>query len=145
MSDRAGDQRWAIARLLFATHLPFQVMDWPHRVGPERLFDASDQLPLIFATYWAMLVIWAPIGLLLGAGFYRSGGNELIVLVLALVMVVVTGYGIGFSGLPFVGAVVDVADVPLAGTAALCLAGLLPGAAVTWALVRDIPIRSRVA
>jgi hypothetical protein len=57
----------------------------------------------------------------------------------------VTGYGVGFSGLPFVGAVVDVADVPLAATLGLCMAGLLPGAAVTWALVRDIPIRNRVA
>jgi energy-coupling factor transporter ATP-binding protein EcfA2 len=35
-----------------------------------------------------------------------------------------------------------VADVPLAGTLALCLAGLLPGAAATWTLVRDLPIRN---
>jgi hypothetical protein len=60
-------------------------------------------------------------------------------------MVMVTGYGIGFNGLPFVGAVVDVADVPLARSLALCLAGLLPRAAATRALVRDIPIRNRVA
>ena len=46
---------------------------------------------------------------------------------LALAMVVVAGYVIGFNGLPLVGAVVDVADVPLAETLALCLAGLLPG------------------
>jgi hypothetical protein len=58
---------------------------------------------------------------------------------------VVTGYGIGFSGLPFIGAVVDVADVPLAGSLAFCLAGLLPGAALAWVLVRDLPIRNRVA
>jgi ABC-type transport system involved in cytochrome c biogenesis ATPase subunit len=80
-----------------------------------------------------------------GAGFSRSDGRELLVIALALAMVVVTGYGIGFNGVPFVGAVVDGADVPLAGTAAVCLAGLLPGAAVTWALVRDIPIRNRLA
>ena len=79
---------------------------------------------MVFVGYWAMLVVWTTIGLLLGAGFYRSGGSELVAVVLALAMVVVTGYGIGFSGLPFVGAV---ADVPLAGTLALCLAGLLPG------------------
>jgi hypothetical protein len=71
--------------------------------------------------------------------------THLVVIVLALAMVVVTGYGIGFSGLPFIGAVVEVADVPLAGSLAICLAGLLPGAAVTWVLVRDIPIRTRVA
>jgi hypothetical protein len=40
---------------------------------------------------------------------------------------------------------VEVADVPLAATLGLCLAGLLPGAAVTWALVREMPIRDRVA
>ena len=57
-------------------------------------------------------------------------------------MVVVTGYGIGFNGLPFVGAVADVADLPLAGSIALCLAGLLPGAAATRAMVRDIAIRN---
>jgi len=33
----------------------------------------------------------------------------------------------------------------LAGFRAICLAGLLPGAAVTWVLVRDLPIRNRVA
>jgi hypothetical protein len=123
----------------------YRFMEWPHRIEPERLFDAPDQYPLVFLSYWAMLVIWMTIGLLLAAGFYRSGGNELVVIVLALAMVVVTGYGIGFSGLPFIGTVVDVADVPLAGSLAIWLAGLLPGAAVTWALVRDIPIRNRVA
>ena len=119
MSDHADGRPWTITRLLY-----------------------SSQLPLVFVSYWAMLLVWTIIGLLLAAGFYRSGGSELVAVVLALAMVVVTGYGIGFSGLPFVGAVVAVADVPLAGTLALCLAGLLPGAAATWALVRDLPIRN---
>jgi hypothetical protein len=56
--------------------VPYRLVDWPHRVPAERLFDSAGQYPLVF--------------------------------------------------LP------------------LCLAGLLPGAAATWALVRDIPIRSRV-
>jgi hypothetical protein len=60
-------------------------------------------------------------------------------------MLVVTGYAIGFNGLPFVGSVVDLTRVPLAGTLALCLADLLPGAAATWVMVRDIPIRNRIA
>jgi hypothetical protein len=123
----------------------YRVMDLPQRVAPERLFDSPTEYPRVFLSYWAMLVIWTTIGLLLAAGFYRSGGNELVVIALALAMVLVTGYGIGFNGLPFVGAVVDVADLPLAGSLGLCLAGLLPGAAVTWALVRDIPIRNRTA
>jgi hypothetical protein len=123
----------------------YRVLDWPRQVPAERLFDAPDQYPLVFLTYLAMLVVWTTIGLLLGAGFYRSGGRELVVVALGLVMVVVTGYAIGFNGLPFVGAVVDVADLPLASTLALCLAALLPGVAATWALVRDLPIRSRAA
>jgi hypothetical protein len=38
-----------------------------------------------------MLVVSTTIGLLLAAGFYRSGGSELVAVVLALAMVVVTG------------------------------------------------------
>jgi hypothetical protein len=105
--------------------------------------DRADD-PLVFASYWALLLTWATMGLLLGAGFYRSNGSELVAIALALAMVVVTGYAIGFSGLPLTGSVVDLARVPLAGTLALCLANLLPGAAATWALVRDVPIRNRV-
>jgi hypothetical protein len=123
----------------------YRVMDWPQQVPAERLFDAPGQYPLVFLTYWAMLVVWTTIGLLLGAGFYRSEGRELLVVALGLAMVVVTGYAIGFNGLPLVGAVVDVADLPLAGALGLCLAGLLPGVAATWALVRDLPIRTRAA
>jgi hypothetical protein len=51
----------------------YRFMEWPHRIEPERLFDAPDQYPLVFLSYWAMLVIWMTIGLLLAAGFYRSG------------------------------------------------------------------------
>jgi hypothetical protein len=123
----------------------YRAMEWPHRVAPERLFDSPDQYPLIFLSYWAMLLVWTTIGLLLAAGFYRAGGSELVVVLLALAMVVVTGFAIGFNGLPFVGAVVEVADVPLAVTLGLCAAGLLPGAALTWVLVRDIPIRPKTA
>jgi hypothetical protein len=122
----------------------YRAMDWPHQVDAERLYDAAGPYPLVFASYWALMLTWAAMGLLLGAGFYRSNGTELVAIALALAMVVVTGYAIGFDGLPLVGSVVDLARLPLAGTLALCLAGLLPGVAVTWALVRDIPIRSRV-
>ena len=94
-----------------------------------------------------MLVVWTTAGLLLAAGFSRSGGNELVAIVVALAMVALSGlgYGIGLDGLPFVGAVLDVAGVPPAGALGLCLAGLLLGAAVTWAMVRDLPIRNRTA
>jgi hypothetical protein len=111
--------------------LLYRAMDWPHEVDIERLYDAAGQYPLVFVSYWALLLTWATMGLLLGAGFYRSNGGELVAIALALAMVVVTGFAIGFDGLPFLGSVVD-------------LASLLPGAAVTWALVRDIPIRNRV-
>jgi hypothetical protein len=124
--------------------LLYQAMGWPHRVDAERLYDAAGPYPLVLVSYWALMLTWATIGLLLGAGFYRSNGGELVAIALALAMVVVTGSAIGFDGLPLLGSVVDLARVPLAGTLALCLAGLLPGVAVTWAMVRDIPIRNRV-
>ena len=81
----------------------YRFMEWPHRIEPERLFDAPDQYPLVFLSYWAMLVIWMTTGLLLAAGFYRSGGNELVVIVLALAMVVVTGYRSASAASPLSG------------------------------------------
>ena len=54
----------------------YRAMDWSHRVEPERLFDSPGQYPLVFLSYWAMLVIWMTIGLLLAAGFYRSGATS---------------------------------------------------------------------
>jgi hypothetical protein len=123
----------------------YRAMDWPHQVSARLLFTSPTQYPLIFVACWGMLLVWTTIGVLLAAGFYRSGGWELVVIALALGMVVVTGFAIGFSGLPFVGELVDVAEVPLAATLALCAAGLLPGAATVWALVRDVPIRNKTA
>jgi hypothetical protein len=122
----------------------YRALGWPHQVDAERLYDAAGPYPLVFISYWALMLTWAAMGLLLGAGFNRSSGSALVAIALALAMLVVTGYAIGFDGLPFLGSVVDLARVSLAGTLALCLAGLLPGVAVTWALVRDIPIRNRV-
>jgi hypothetical protein len=125
----------------------YRAMGWPHQVAPERLFDAAAPSPAVFLSCWAMLVVWTTAGLLLAAGFSRSGGNELVAIVVALAMVALSGlgYGIGLDGLPFVGAVLDLAGVPPAGALGLCLAGLLLGAAVTWAMVRDLPIRNRTA
>ena len=89
MSDRADD-RWAIARLLLATHLSFLALCWaPGSTGPTAASWSRSPWP------WPM--------------------------------VVATGSAIGFDGLPLLGSVVDLARVPLAGTLALCLAGLCPG------------------
>jgi hypothetical protein len=142
----AGAVLAALLALGFALEaVLYGAMDWPHRVSAERLFASPGEYPLIFANYWSMLSVWTTIGLLLGAGFYRAGGWELVVLLLALAMVVVSGFAIGFHGLPFVGAVIDIADLPLAVTFAVCGACLLPGAALTWFLVRDLPIRPKTA
>ena len=124
----------------------YRAMDWTHQVSAERLFDDAGQWPLVFGSYWAMLLIWTTIGLLLAAGFYRSEGNALVAIVLALAIVAVTEIAFGFNGLDFIGDLLDV-DRPssLAGSVALCLGGLLTGAGAVWAMVRDIAIRNRAA
>jgi hypothetical protein len=123
----------------------YRAMDWPHRVETQRVFDAPDQYPAIFVSYWAMLIVWTTIGLLLAAGFYRSGGGELLVIPVALAMAAVSGYAIGFHALPFTGHVIELSNSPLATALGLCAAALVVGAALVWALVRDIPIRPRTA
>jgi hypothetical protein len=61
-------------------------MGWPQGVGFERLYDGPGQFPLVFVSDWATLLVWTTIGLLLAAGFYRSGGSAPAAVLLALAM-----------------------------------------------------------
>jgi hypothetical protein len=123
--------------------LLYRAMGWSQAVLAQRPFSAAGQFLPIFGSFWAMLLVWTITGTLLAAGFYRPGGWVLIVVPLALALVIGVGVAIGFSGLPVVGTVVDMADLPLLTTVALCGGGFLIGVAMTGVLVRDIPIRNR--
>lgn len=130
---------YALERLLYG------LAGWPHVLRAGRLFTAADQYGLIFLTMCGVLLVWTIAGALLSAGFYRSSDLGLATVPIALVLVALSGLGVGFGTLPLVGRLLGIADLPLPLTVALCAVAFALGVAATWALVRTLPLRNLTA
>jgi surface polysaccharide O-acyltransferase-like enzyme len=122
MSDRADD-RWAIARLLFTTHLPFLLLCWAvFAAAVVALTFALDLRVDLDRSVWDPAVSAAR-WFALGYGVYLV--NRLLPVFVAH----------GRTRREFA-----------ASIAVFMVAALLAlGVAVTWVMVRDIPLRNRVA
>jgi hypothetical protein len=129
----------------FLEGILYRAMDWPQAVRPNRAFSSPGQFPLVFAAYWVMFLVWTFTGAFLAAAFYRPGGWGVVAAPLALVLVSASGLAFGLNGLPFVGRFLDAAEVSRPLSLALSGGSLLLGLAMTWVIVRDIPIRNRTA
>jgi hypothetical protein len=127
----------------------YRIAGWSQRLENTHLFDAPDQYHLILFEHVVLLTVWVAAGAMLGAALYRGVGLGLALVPLGLGTVVltevVTGPG-SFGPLP--PPLLEVTGLQLgaftpltaAATALLCC-GLL--AAVTWSIVRDVPIRNQ--
>lgn len=119
----------------------YALFGWPQTLPGEGLFSAADQYPAILGTFWLTFLLWTVVGVLVGLGFFRSTllGVATIPLGLAIVAPTVVGSG----QLPLIGhALVDrdlTAGVLLAASAGLFLVGI----GLSWAIVRDVPMKSK--
>ena len=131
--------------------LVYGLADWPQVLQGDHLYGAPDQYPMILLQYWLVFLVWMAGGALLGGAFYRRGGLGLLMLPVALLMALVVEVALGAQAFgPLPPPVVErlpVAIVPdtLVGAVGACLAVAAVGAALTWAVVRDLPVRNRVA
>jgi hypothetical protein len=123
----------------------YRAAGWTQEVSDDRLYGAASEYGLVFISYWAMFVVWSIVGALIGAGFYRSDLLGLATLPVALVLVVVAGFGIGFNQLPWVDVSFGVDNVSIPATIALCAACAAAGLALIWGVVRDVPVRNQAS
>ncbi len=133
---------YAIERVIY------QAVGWNQALSADHLFTSSLDHWLIIAEFVGVLAVWVVGGAMLGAGFYRNPAIGLALVPVALVMAaaVEAAHGPGmFDGISaLLGLVgITVAQTTPAGaaaTSAILIAGSL---AVTWLLVRDMPLRPR--
>jgi hypothetical protein len=145
----------ALAALLMTVgygleRIVYAVAEWPQVLQQSHLYTSADQYGLILLEFGLLFAVWATAGALGGAGFYRGPGPGLAVAPVALLMIgfaeavlnpgffeVVTAVAAGFGLQP--------EGVSPAAAIGVSAAAVLAGAALTWMLVRDQPIRSQRA
>ncbi|SDG67548.1 hypothetical protein SAMN05421505_106219 [Sinosporangium album] len=121
----------------------YGAVGWPHMIDPHRFFTDGGQFGLIVWEFWCVLPVWMISGVCLSAAFYRSVNIGLAVVPVALLFAVFGGSGNGTIGVPFVDTALPAQDVSGLASSALSAAVFALGVALAWALIRDIPIRSK--
>lgn len=117
----------------------------PQALERAHLFTEPGQVPLVFVEYLVEFVAWIAAGTFIGAGFYRWGGGGLLTIPVGVGLVVLAHGAVGAGlRLPFVGGGLDL-DLPESPALALGvgLGVFLLGLAVTWAVIRDVPLRNK--
>ncbi|GAA3390531.1 hypothetical protein [Cryptosporangium minutisporangium] len=136
----------ALVTLAYAGEaLLYRAAGWPQGFQEDRLYDQGTDAALILLTYWSGLLVWMATGSLLGAAFYRLEAGGVLVLPLVVVLLAVNGLSTGVFDLPLLGSVLGSHDLGVPAVLAIAVASAVAALAATWALARDMPIRTRAA
>ncbi|MBB4934917.1 hypothetical protein F4561_005811 [Lipingzhangella halophila] len=116
----------------FALELPiYRLMGWPQEFSNSGgLYTAADQYPLIALENWLVLPTWLAAGALIGAGLTRSAILGVALMPVGGILIWAVHGALRSSDLA----------VPMVLT---CLGVFLLTMVLTWAVVRDLPLRSR--
>ncbi len=125
--------------------LVYRAMGWQHALEQPHFTTGTD-VGAIFVAYWGMFAVWTVAGMFVVAGFDRLQAGGVLTLLIGVVLILPAVVTVGRSGsLPFFRGFDITASASLPLALALCLASWLIGLALTWGLVRDVPIRVRSA
>jgi hypothetical protein len=126
----------------------YDIAGWPQVLRGTHLFQRPDQYPLVFTEFVLSFVVWTVSGALVGAAFYRNSGLGFLLFPVGLSMAAGIQMVIGFTGVEegfhaLLRIRLEPKPLPMALiTAAGCSA---LGIVLAWAIIRDLPIRSKAA
>ncbi len=129
-------------------HLIYQAAGWPQALTADHLFTDPLDYWMIVVEFTGMLSVWVAGGAMLGAAFYRNPAVGLLLVPVALVMAAIVEAAYGPSMFDGIGALVGILGVTVtqttpAGAAATSAVLVAVALAVTWPMVRDMPMRPR--
>ncbi|WP_283135790.1 hypothetical protein [Rhizohabitans arisaemae] len=122
----------------------YRLIGWSQVLTRPHVFDEATQVPLVFLEYLIEFLAWLTAGAFIGSGFYRWGLGGLLTIPVAVGLVVLAEGAIGTElRLPILPHAIGV-DVPqsLGTTLGVGLGTFLVGLALTWLIIRDIPVRN---
>ena len=124
----------------------YALAGWSREAPDDHLFSSYTDYATIFAEYWLMVLVWTAAGALIGAAIYRSPEGGWLAFIPALVLVGLAGLGTEprLGPLAFIVDRLDIeADPSLPLAAAMSVACYLAALAMTWPIMRDMPLRNR--
>lgn len=133
---------WVIERGLYA------IGDWPQRLDNPHLFSSAHDYPRIFIESFFIILAWTAGGVFISAAYYRFESSGLLTIAPSLVVVGIMQSVLGFDGVPFQSRVAEYFDPsgwPLLAAVLVAIACVAALMAMTWPIVRDIPMRRRSA
>jgi hypothetical protein len=123
----------------------YALMDWPRQLPSPALFGTADNLPGVIGAFMLMFVLWAVAGVLLAAAFTRNFVLGLITVPFGLLIITPSELVAGTTAVPLIQDVMQAMGLPTAMSIGLGLVGIVVGGAAIWGIVRDMPVRPRVA
>lgn len=129
--------------------LVYRWFEWEHALRLTHLYATPDEYGLALLEFLLIGAIWSGVGAVLGAAFYRRSvlGALLVPIGIAMIGLVEGALGPGYAG-PFTLGELPFADRLLGEESASTATALGTGCfaatmAVMWAVVRDMPIRTK--
>ncbi|WP_242454518.1 hypothetical protein [Bailinhaonella thermotolerans] len=127
--------------------LVYAAAGWPQALDRAHLYSSPTQVHLVFAEYLVEILAWTSVGCLLGAAFYRWGAGGILMIPPAAAMILLAEGSVGApANLPMLASRlrVDLAVYP-ALALGVALLTFLVATGLTWTLIRDMPLRNRLA
>ncbi len=124
----------------------YGIAGWPRELSGERLFTSHLDVPMILTQSWLIFIVWGAAGVLVGAAYYRYGPLGWLAGIPAAILIGVADI---FTRIPWepIGDMLErflSVEGPSPGFAILisiiCFA---IGSALSWPILRDVPIRNR--
>lgn len=123
----------------------YALAGWDHRIVFPTLYGGTDNVLGLIGVYALMLMLWAVAGVLLAAAFTRNVLLGVLTIPLGLVIAAPSEALVGLEGVPLLDRLTESLQFPVVAAVALSLACGLVGCVATWGIVRDIPLREKVA
>jgi hypothetical protein len=123
----------------------YALAGWPHRLQSPALFSTTDNIPGLIGAFTLTFVLWAIAGVLLAAAFTRNVLLGLIAVPVGLLVITPSEFVAGTTAVPLIQDVMEALRLPTATSIGFGLVGIVVGGAAVWGIVRDMPVRPKVA
>lgn len=120
----------------------YALFGWNQRLAYPMLFGDTGNVLGILGTFTLVLMLWTLAGVLIAAAFTRGRLLGIVTIPFGLVLVAPSEVLAGLNGSTLFELVTQTSVLP---TVAVCLGLAVLGCAATWGIVRDIPLRAKVA